>query len=326
MEVQIRLTSRADGSRFTGYFPPRSMTPIVEYLLLAHAVHNGATGELRARVEPATVRGDDEVIAFAVYADDRPETLGVIRRDCELVAEAINDVWAEVVEAYGRPDSEVADYRLAACDAAPEDVEAAGIRVIGERPSPWRHAMKTPPVRPIALGEGAIVGKPTGAIARVFAASVLQHLLDFLTEDLANERMAALHGELAITPTDGGDLLPYVLYDGISPLDATATSHSVHVGAEAQGGASGRPVAAICHSHPAIIDPELDEDEDELRWGLTIPSAVDLAQLRRGLPHVHQATIIASLPSEAGEPVPLTFYGYSARFVREERVCEGSVS
>ncbi len=318
MEVEIQLTSREDGSRFIGYFPAQSMTPIVEYLVLAYTLNHGATGELRARVEPAMVRGDDEVIAFAVYIEDRPETaLGVINRDCELVTSAINDVWAEVVQTYGRSDSELADYRLVCTDLAREDVATAGIRVIGERPSAWRHAMMAPPVRPIALSEGAIVGKPTGAIARVFAASALQHLLDYLTEDLENERMAALHGELAITPTDSG-LLPYVLYDAVSPLDGTATSHSVHVGAGAQGEASGRPVAAICHSHPAVIDPEAGDDEDELRWGLTIPSAVDLAQFRRGLPHVHQATIIASLPSEAGEPVPITPWGYSARFGRIE--------
>ena len=226
-----------------------------------------------------------------------------------------DDVWSEVVQTHGRADDEVAEYRIVWAESERADADAPGVRVLGDRPSAWRHAMPAPPLRPIALAEGAIVGKPTGLIARVFAASVLQHLLDFLTEDLGNERMALLHGELAITPTDSG-LLPYVLYDGVSPLDGTATSHSVHVGAEAQGGAGARPVAAICHSHPAIIAASDGEPSESARWGLATPSAVDLAQLRRGLPHVHQASIIASPAAEPGEPVPLTPWGYSARFGR----------
>ncbi len=314
--VEMKFTSRADGSRFTGFFPPQSMTPLVEYLLLAHALHTGATGELQARVEPATVGDSDEVVAFAVYVEGRPDSsLGVIPRDCDLITGVVNDVWGEVVVAHRRRDDDVADYRLVCNNAERQEGEAPGIRVIGDRPSPWRHVMVVPPVRPIDLAEGVVVGNPTGLIARVFAASVLQGLLDFLTDDLENERMALLHGELAITPTRAG-LLPYVLYDGVSPLDGAATSHSIYVGADAQGGAGARPVAAIAHSHPAVIASGADTGEDEPRWGAATPSAVDLAQLRRGLPHVHQASFIASLPDRSDEPVPLTPYGYGARFGR----------
>lgn len=314
--AQISFTSRTDGSRFTGFFPPYATVAMVEFLLLSHALRTGATGELRARVEPATVADDREVMAFAVYAQDRPDSsLGVIPRDCDLIASAVSDVWTEVVQMHSRPQDDIADYEIVHTDAEPLDAQAPGIRVIGDRPSPWWHTMPAPPRRPIDLAEGVIIGSPTGQIARVFAASVLRHLLDFLTEDLENERMAALHGELAITPTERG-LLPYVLYDAVSPLDGTATSHSVHIAADAQGRASGRPVAAICHSHPAIISESRDGDAGDARWGPATPSAVDLAQFRRGLPHVHQATIIASLPAEVGEPVPLTPYGYSARFGR----------
>lgn len=311
--VEMRFTGRTDGRRFTGFFPPYATTPMVESLLLSHAVRTAATGEVSARVEPATVAGRDEVIALAVYADDLPDSsLGVIHRDCELMTGAINDVWGEVVQMHGRPEDDVADYELVRSSGDADDLETPGIRVLGERPSPWRHTMAAPPARPITLAEGVVIGKPRGRIARIFAASVLRRLLDFLTADLEHERMAVLHGELALTPTDSG-MLPYVLYDGVSPLDGAATSYSVHISAEDQGGASARPVAAVCHSHPAPAAGEGDEP-GETRWGSATPSTVDLAQLRRGLPHVHQASFIASLPSEPGEPVPLTPYGYAARF------------
>ncbi|MEA3400232.1 MAG: hypothetical protein U9R79_03205 [Armatimonadota bacterium] len=310
--VQIEFTSRTDSEQLAGFLPSYTFTPIVERLLLVAALSADGSGELQAQVRPASVAGSDQAIAFGAFLDDG-SLLGVIDPDCALVRAAINDVWAEVVGVHDRPADDIADYRLVICDEADHEPSGpSGIRLLGEEPSPWRHSIRIPPVVEIDLNAGVCLGQPAELFVRVFAATVLERVLDFVGADVDTERMGVLHGQLALTPV-GTKHLPIVIYDDFTPLVGESTSGSVHVSADAQETTAQSPTAAIIHSHPVAALPEEQHDDAESGpvRGPADLSPVDLRQLRQGLPHAHQASWVASLPATRDERVLLTAFGYS---------------
>ncbi|MGC9320420.1 MAG: hypothetical protein ACP5KN_20470, partial [Armatimonadota bacterium] len=87
----------------------------------------------------------------------------------------------------------------------------------------------------------------------------------------------------------------------------------VYVSADAQETRAQSPTVAIMHSHPVSALPETQDDDDEPQpmRGSADLSPVDLRQLRRGLPHAHQASWVASLPATPEERILLTAFGYS---------------
>jgi len=312
--VQIRYTSQIDGRTFTAPMPARAFTPVVEWYLLSVAIEQRATEELHARVLPAFVQGHDEVIAFGVTDGER--ILGSISRDAPIVSGTCTDEWRRIVAREQREPDDTAVYVLVAASdasAAPAD----GVRLLQCDAAEWSFSFAPPPIRDLDFAGAVKVGEPGGGpVHRVFSATAFAETIAYFREDLERERMAVLEGDLYLTAIPDGGLVPYVLYESLTPLTGQATSSSVHVEAGDQEATAGAETAAIIHSHPALR-PDEDEEEPPVSdgpiWGTLTMSPTDLFELRRSLPHVHQASLIVALPDRPGERVRIATYGYSIR-------------
>ncbi len=311
--VEIVFTSKKTGAEFVGYLPPYATRPLAEHLLVRTAIRTGAEGDLGASIRPAFTDGCDEVVAFGLFADtDDGHVSGLIDPTCGLIAGAVNDVWAEVINHHGLEPDDTAIYELRrGADEQTPDEAGDGIRLIGDRPSPWRHHLTAPPVTDIPLEQARTTGSPSGWPCRVFQDSVLREAVAFFKSDLHNEQMGVLHGQLALARREQG-LLPYVLYEAFTPLSGSGTTCSIEVGAQCQQSETALPVAALIHSHPAgkLEDEDQVEQDADGTHGLTQMSATDLYELRSGLSHVHQASFIVALPRDPEENVVLVPYGY----------------
>lgn len=316
--IEIVFTSNKDGESFTGFLPPYATKPQAERVLVRRALSAQTEDELVANVRPAFAADCDEVVALGVFADlDGGSVSGLIDPACGLISAAVSDVWAEVCQHYGRDPDDTAHYVL---HASPHNDEGAGrdtgVRVMGDRPSPWRHRLTVPPVRQFPLEEATPIGSPHGWPWRIFRSSVLADAVSYLVDDLENERMGVLHGRLAFAEQSEG-LLPYVLYEAFSPLAGASTAASVEIAADAQASRVTLPVAALIHSHPSIGAEEADEvtcpnGNGGRLQGATGISPIDLYELRTGLPHLHQASFIVGLPADPAENAVVTPYGYNS--------------
>jgi hypothetical protein len=316
--ADIRFRSKADGRSFAAPLPTYGFTAAVEEALLSRSVGYPPGTTLTARVEPAFADGIEEIVAFAIVAesDEAHEgVLGMIPTSASAVTGAICDAWERVLLREGRDVQETADYVLTRSAPAPP-AAPAGIRIVGAPREENRFTFRVPPIRRLDFEAAVSVGETgQGLVERVFEAHVFQELKTFFAAERDRERMGALHGELWLSPGEDHQLTPYVLYEQFVPLEGRGDAASIHISAHAQAASVGQTLglAALIHSHPYLTTPDQKaaaQEASESQWGLVSASGTDLMQLRRALPHVHQATIIAALPREVGKPLCLVPYGY----------------
>jgi hypothetical protein len=243
--------------------------------------------------------------------------IGTISRNAYAISGAVADTWERLVVREGRDANETASYVLRRRNGSAGTDAPAGIRVVGADPNQWLYDLTVPRVRELDFSKAVTIGEAGGTVVeRVFDIKAFTELRDYVMGDLDNERMAALHGELWLTPDSEGKLVPYVLYEGFVPLQGESTATSVRIEAGDQSATAGHQLslAGLVHSHPhkakeTEAQGRAQEVEDD-GWGPCGVSPTDVVVFRRALRHVWQSTWVAALPKDPAEPIRLLPYGY----------------